>query len=482
MWIYVIAQQWLTYLSEVFSKKSCTGVTDFFRAEEVSKTRLDKVAHQTVISRAVVCRAGGSQRLPPCSSQACGPVLRRTGKAAGRAVDLSGVRLPQALPVQQAADHKHLRVPCQTQITQNKTMKTKKTKLQSPTTSHTARGSLRRLSALAQQLAEQRKYGEAAAAIEQLFASDAPKDEGSAQLLAEARQSYFACQEELARQDRLAAAQVAAELQAETEKLAGFAIRVTFEDDAGGSGVQIAWEQGRDHHLVVCRTEPEELQPYELASALLRIQTETEAYRAGKSRFPTVSRRQTDDLLSLFDPQEAQRLAAEGGLWITLNPHPDDIALEPLRMLLGSTPYMLVDARLRQRYPVLRPAQFLSRSTAFLDGSQAREDCTEIPPTQKLRERVITAVDGLNGLYLDWLFGGVTDFAARYHDLDGFDLAQKLWQQWQSRFPAMQPGDEFALLDDFAGILGLSGRFGWVKVPFAAAGTQKPPPRGATSL
>jgi len=123
-------------------------------------------------------------------------------------------------------------------------------------------------------------------------------------------------------------------------------------------------------------------------------------------------------------------------------------------LLLGSAPWMLVDARLRQRYPVLRPAQFVSRSTAFLDGSQAREDSKEIRPTQRLRERVINAVDGLKGLYLDWLFGGVTDFAARCRDLDGFDLAQKLWLQWQSRFPAMQPGDEFALLDGYAGIYG----------------------------
>ena len=164
------------------------------------------------------------------------------------------------------------------------------------------------------------------------------------------------------------------------------------------------------------------------------------------------------------------------------NPHPDDIALKPLRMLLGSAPWMLVDARLRQRDAVLRPAQFVSCSTAFLDGSQAREDSKEIRPTQRLRERVINAVDGLNGLYLDWLFGGVTDFAARCHDLDGFDLAQKLWQQSQSRFPAMLPGDQFALLDDFAGILGLSGRFEWVKVPFAAGSTPKPPAHEATGL
>ena len=153
------------------------------------------------------------------------------------------------------------------------------------------------------------------------------------------------------------------------------------------------------------------------------------------------------------------------------NPHPDDIALKPLRMLLGSAPWMLVDARLRQRYPVLRPAQFLARCAAFLHDWQAREDCTEIPPTQRLRERVLTALDGLNGLFLDWLFGGVTDFAARYHDLDGFDLSQKLWQHWQTRFPAMPPGDEFAMLDGFSEILGLAGRFGWNPGPSKGDGT-----------
>ena len=332
-----------------------------------------------------------------------------------------------------------------------------------PTTAQTAPGSLSQLAEIAQQFAEQGKSREAAAAIEQIFAITEPEDERSARLRDEARQTYFACQEELARQDRLAAAQAAAELLADTQQLAGYPIRVAFEGDTDvpdGRGVRLAWEEGCGQHLVVCQHEPEELQPYDLASALLRIQTETKALLAGKSRFPSLSRQQIDDLLFLFDPHEALRFAAEG-TWITVNPHPDDIALEPLRMLLGSAPWMLVEARLRQRYPVLRPAQFVSRSTAFLDGSQAREDSKEIRPTQRFRERVINAVDGLNGLYLDWLFGGVTDFGARCRDLDGFDLSQKLWQQWQSRFPAMQPGDEFALLDDYAGILGLSGRFGW---------------------
>ena len=102
-----------------------------------------------------------------------------------------------------------------------KTMKTKNSKSPSPITSCTARSSLQRLSALAQELAEQRKFGEAAAAIEQLFAIAAPQDERSPRFLDEARQSYSACQRELARQNHSAGAHAAAELQAKTEKQAG---------------------------------------------------------------------------------------------------------------------------------------------------------------------------------------------------------------------------------------------------------------------
>jgi hypothetical protein len=332
---------------------------------------------------------------------------------------------------------------------------------------------LAQLSQLAQQLTAQGKPREAAAAIEQIFASDVPKDEGSARLLAQARQSYFACQEELARQDHLAAAQAAAELQAETQKLAGYPIRVAFEGDddvPDGNGVRLAWDEGGGQHLVVCKREPEHLQPYHLANGLMRIQTETEACRAGKSRVPTVSMRQKRALLFLHHPRAAQILSGDEP-YITINRSPEDVALEPLRLLIASAPFMLVGARLRQRYPVLRPAQFLWLTSSLLDAWEARGEMIRSTP---LRDRTITALDGLEGLYLDWLFDGVTDFAERYRNLDGFDLSQRLWQHWQTRFPEMQPGDEFDVLDRFAAILGLSGKFSWVPGPSNIGGPSHP--------
>ena len=360
-------------------------------------------------------------------------------------------------------------------------MKTNKMKTPTPTTSHIAPGSLAQLSELARQLTAQGKPREAAAAIEQIFAGDVPKDEGSARLLAEARQSYIACQEELVRQDRLAGAQVAAELQAETEKIADYPIRVAFEGDAGvpdGRGVRLAWEQGCGQHLVVCRHEPEHLQTYHLAVALMRIQTETEACRARKSRVPTVSMRQKRKLLSLFHPRAAKILSGEEP-HITINPSPEDVALDPFRLLLASAPYMLVDARLRQRYPLLRPAQFLSLTRTSLDDWEARGEMIRMTP---LRDSTITALDGLQGLFLDWLSAGVTDFAERYRLLDGFDLSQKLWQHWQTRFPEMRPGDEFDILDHFAAILGLPGTFTWVPGPSKPSGALSASPDNAPSF
>jgi hypothetical protein len=346
-------------------------------------------------------------------------------------------------------------------------MKESKTERTPPTTACNDSSSLHELSALARRLAAQGKFGESALAIERLFAIAGPMGKRSSRLLGEARQSYSACQRRLMKENHAAAKQAAAELQVETEKLAGCPIRVTADDfdPLHGSGMELVWEHGRDPHLVLKGPDPKHTQPYELATGLLRIQLEMESRIAGKSRVPVVSAMQKSKLVSMFALEEARLQAEDGGLWSTLNRDPHDIALRPIEDLVVSVPFMLVDARLRQRFPVLRPAQFVSRSKAFLENWNEREVCTNTPPTQRLRERIITAIDGLDGLYLDWLFSGVTNFAVRYEGLDGFDLSQELWHHWEARYPEILPGGESALVDAFSEILGLSNRFEWIPGP-----------------
>ena len=75
--------------------------------------------------------------------------------------------------------------------------------------------------------------------------------------------------------------------------------------------------------------------------------------------------------------------------------------------------------------------------------------------------RISVVLFGALALYLDSLFGGATDLAANYRNRDGFELSQKLWAHWQARFPALKPGDEYALVDEFAELLGLRGAYEW---------------------
>ena len=63
------------------------------------------------------------------------------------------------------------------------------------------------------------------------------------------------------------------------------------------------------------------------------------------------------------------------------------------------------------------------------------------------------------------------------HLAEGMKPGTKGRQHWQSKAPGLQAGDHYAMVDDFADIVGLSGRFEWLADPFTANGA--PPPSAA---
>jgi hypothetical protein len=83
--------------------------------------------------------------------------------------------------------------------------------------------------------------------------------------------------------------------------------------------------------------------------------------------------------------------------------------------------------------------------------------------------RLFAGLHGLTALLLDWLFDGVTDYAAHYSGLDGFDLSRRLWQRYQDRLANLEPGAEFDLTDELAEIVGLAGRYEWRRDPVGVA-------------
>jgi hypothetical protein len=62
---------------------------------------------------------------------------------------------------------------------------------------------------------------------------------------------------------------------------------------------------------------------------------------------------------------------------------------------------------------------------------------------------------------MDALFQGATQYALAYRRAESFALSQRLFRLWVERSPQLGPGDECALVDDFADLVGLEGWYEW---------------------
>lgn len=327
--------------------------------------------------------------------------------------------------------------------------------------------------ALAKLLADQGKFKESAAVVEGLLASAKPLDKASARTFESARRCYAACQSELARQGHETALRTIRELHDETEKLVGCPIRISYEDTSrlpGGSSVPMALAHDPNNGIIKCQLQgPENARPHLVASALLRIQGDWEAATGGNKRGLVVTNEQILRIASHFDPRW-RHLSTEARSQFGVFVGRTSWVL--FYTLTDSAPQMLVDQRMQQRFPELRPSQFLSRSQNFIENWQARERLKSARlPMPRLLERTLLALCGLDALFLDDLFGRTTDLASRCQSAEGFDLSRKLWQHWRSKSASMKPGDEYAILEDFTEILGLSDWCGWAEAPFFAGGS-----------
>jgi len=56
-------------------------------------------------------------------------------------------------------------------------------------------------------------------------------------------------------------------------------------------------------------------------------------------------------------------------------------------------------------------------------------------------------------LFFDSLYAPRTDYAAPYRRSDVFDTGNQLFEAWQKAMASFQPGDEYALVDEFAQVL-----------------------------
>ena len=299
--------------------------------------------------------------------------------------------------------------------------------------------------------------------LRNMFAYTKKQDVRSDPIFSQARQLFGAVQQSLMEKHRAEQRQAVDALFHSVEQQTGCPIRVSEEnsDYAPVGRVEFSWQHQRDHHRILCSSSyPQRFQPHLLAHEGMHIRLGHEALQAGCSRIFNITEAHQSAVLGAFESR-LHRLQRKG---YELEPLVDYIGL-----LLGSLfnalwnfPLdMAVETRILQEMPVLASQQFLALTT--LKESQGTgletQQLSRLMPARYLR--ALVGLYGVHALFIDSLCHGASECAAKYRNGDGFDLAQKLWRHWQTKAKALQPGDEYDLVDEFADILGLRGSYDW---------------------
>jgi hypothetical protein len=256
----------------------------------------------------------------------------------------------------------------------------------------------------------------------------------------------------------------------------GWPIRVV--EDGSGDGpvaqVQLAWQHRRDHHLIRLQPGyPAKLMPHLLAHAIMHVRLGYDAHPAGRYRVFSLSATDRGAALNTFE-NRLLRLADEGFPLPWLADCTGRLVANLFGTLYNCPLDLVVEKRLQEELPVLAPAQFLGL-TAPLIEEEERDDfqiVSALMPRRFLRAYV--GLREIQMLSVHSLCPGATDHAARFRSRDGFDLARKLWQHWQSRARALQTGGEYDLVDEFADIVGLQGTYTWLPDPGSTPPTTAP--------
>ncbi len=196
---------------------------------------------------------------------------------------------------------------------------------------------------------------------------------------------------------------------------------------------------------------------------------ETEARRVGRNRFFTTTAETHARAMRALAP-DLRRIEQQGHRPDAVERMVADFVAGTCGLLFNTPLDLLIERRLDAELPALRPLQILSLVQL---ANEARTG-TLNPEIRKMTpQRILRAVVACNGaqaLFLDHLSDGATRAWAPYRRLETAELSEKLWRHWQQRQPALTPGDEYDLVDEFADLVGLRDWYAWKPDP----GDQQP--------
>jgi tetratricopeptide (TPR) repeat protein len=323
----------------------------------------------------------------------------------------------------------------------------------------------------------------AARALDRLFVGARAHDARAKHVFDQARTLYGTVQDDLMKQQYPEAFKAVENFRAGLEQLSGYPVRMTegeFKDKTSAT-IQMAWKYGRDHHLIKFRMSlPEDLRTHQMAHELSHLQLEAEARKVGKNRFFVTTTATERSVLQCLDG-DIRKLQRKGfpadasqGLVTAL--------IRGLAGFLFNCPLdMLIETRLRERMPALSAIQFVALRMGAQEALGTTTDPKILEVTPKVILRAGLALNGAYALFLDELFHGATTYALAYQRAESFAVSQRLFGHWQTRCPQLGPGDEYALVDEFAEMVGLKGWYEWKPDPGTHTVTASPHKEGTSN-
>ena len=316
---------------------------------------------------------------------------------------------------------------------------------------------------LAVALYRDEKFDGALTALQRLFREARMQDARSKPVFDGAREMFARLQAGLAQRGESDAFKAVQNYKAEIEPLAEYPVRIEeagFEDRVGAT-IQMAWKHGRSYHLIRTRQGyPKELLAHLEAHELSHLRMETAARRAGTNLFFTTTAKTRETAIRSF-AGEIEKWQKQGYSEKTITSVTLALVNGVCGFLFNCPLDMIIERDIHERFPALRPHQFVSVGGMAKEAWQTNNN----PEVRKLTpRRVMNASLALNGayaLFLDAMFQGATAYAENYRALDTFSTSRRLWDHWRGRSAQLSPGEEYRLVDDFADIVGLRAWYEW---------------------
>ena len=317
----------------------------------------------------------------------------------------------------------------------------------------------------------------AADTLKAMFRRSVVMDARSEPVFEQASRLFLAVETTLAQQGESAAFKAVEDYRRMIERESGYPVEIVEDKLPGGIAgrAQMAWKHGRDRHVVTVRKSPPP-QPVPLAFTshlvaheLTHIRLETEARRVGRNRFFTTTAETHARAMRALAP-DLRRIEQQGHRPDAVERMVADFVAGTCGLLFNTPLDLLIERRLDAELPALRPLQILSLVQLASEARAAtiNPEIRRLTPPRILR--ATSAFNGAQALLLDDLSGGATRCWGPYQRLETAELSQKLWRHWQQRQPALTPGDEYDLVDEFADLVGLREWYVWKPDP----GDQKP--------